>query len=130
MKKRIKVRFNLSRGKNYMKWKVEYPSGQVSYYHPTDIQIVMKKCQLKNNRKTAEKIFNGENKSVCAWILCDDIQVKYSMFEQFDEFEHSQRLMYNPRKLPHWTLDNISKINLDGSHFERIGTVDYQLYKL
>jgi len=25
MKKRIKVRFNLGRGKNYLKWKIEYP---------------------------------------------------------------------------------------------------------
>ena len=130
MGKKIKVRFNLGRGENYMKWKIEYPSGQVSYYSPADIQLVMSGCTLKNSKKTAEKIYNGEHKTVCAWVLCDDIQVRYGKFESFDEFEHTQRLMYNPRRLPHWTLDNISKINLDGTHFEKIGTVDSQLYKL
>ena len=28
---RIKVRFNLGRGANFMKWKVQYPNGEVQY---------------------------------------------------------------------------------------------------
>ena len=39
---RIKVRFNLGRGTNYMKWKVTYPDGNIEYYNPTEVQLVMK----------------------------------------------------------------------------------------
>jgi hypothetical protein len=126
MGKKIKVRFNLGKGENYMKWKIEYPSGQVSYYSPVSIQLIMKDCQLKNGRKTAMKIFNGENKTVCAWVLCEDITVRYSGFEQFDDME-LPRLKYNPRKLPFWVMDD-SEAPLDGSRFEEIATVDYKLF--
>ena len=80
MANKIKVRFNLGRGKNYMKWKIQSKSG-VEYHYPADVQLIMKGCQLKNNRKTAEKIFNGENKDVCAWVLCDSIDIKFDNFE-------------------------------------------------
>ena len=124
--KRIKVRFNLSRGKNYMKWKIEYPSGQVSYYSPTGFQLIMKGCQLKNNRKTAEKIFNGEHKTVCAWILCEDITVCYDRFQQFDNDPNNLQLRYNPRVEPNWVINKMT--NADGFKFNEIGTVDYKLY--
>lgn len=126
MGKKIKVRFNLGRGENYMKWKIEYPSGQVSYYYPTEIQLILKNCTLKNGRKTAMKIFNGENKTVCAWVLCEDITVRYSGFEQFDELGLN-RLKYNPKNLPFWTVDD-GKRTHDGYKFEEIGTVDSKLF--
>jgi hypothetical protein len=56
--KSIKVRFNLSRGVNYLKWKVEYPDGNVMYYYPTGVQLIMGDCTLKNYKKVAEKIHN------------------------------------------------------------------------
>jgi len=34
MSKSIKVRFNLGKGVNYMKWKIEYPDGRVLYSDP------------------------------------------------------------------------------------------------
>ena len=128
MGKKIKVRFNLGRGENYMKWKIEYPSGQVSYYSPTSIQLILKGCKLKNGRKTAMKIFNGENKTVCAWVLCDDITVRYSGFEQFDDPELKlQRLKYNPKRLPFWTIGNSDEC-IDGATIDEIATVDSQLF--
>lgn len=130
MKKRIKVRFNLSKGKNYMKWKVEYPSGEVSYYHPTDIQLVMKKCQLKNNRVAADKIYNNQtHKVVCAWILCEDIDVKFDGFTAYDTMR-LDRLKYNPRKLPYWVMDDGYRhpICVDGVKINEIATVDYKLF--
>jgi hypothetical protein len=126
MGKKIKVRFNLGRGENYMKWKIEYPSGQVSYYSPTSIQLILKGCTLKNGRKTAIKIFNGENKSVCAWVLCEDIQVCYGSLKSFDDMELN-RLKYNPKKLPFWTM-NDDEQSMDGQKFEEIGSVDNKLY--
>jgi len=126
MGKKIKVRFNLGRGENYMKWKIEYPSGQVSYYSPTSIQLILKGCTLKNGRKTAMKIFNGENKTVCAWVLCEDIIVCYGSFKQFDDM-NLPRLKYNPKKLPFWTIDDDNR-SVDGTTIAEIGSVDSKLF--
>lgn len=110
--KRIKVRFNLGRGPNYLKWKIQYPSGAVEYASPTDTQLVMTGCTLKNNRKTAEKIFRGEHKTVCAWILCDSIEIKFSGFKSF-EGTFLSRAQYNPRVQPYWTIKGSNSDNLN-----------------
>ena len=105
---RIKVRFNLGRGKHYMKWKIQSRSG-VAYYNPKGVDLILKNCQLKNNRKVAERILKGENKDVCAWILCESITIRESIFseEEREVFEtiDNNRLRYNPRKNPFWTLN-------------------------
>lgn len=126
--KRIKVRFNLSRGKNYMKWKVQYPSGEVEYCSPTDTQLLLKGCELKNNKKTAEKIFRGEHKTVCAWILCDDIEIRFGSFGRYDINPENLSLSYNPRVKPFWVLNKM--VPADGFKFNEIASVDYKLYVL
>ena len=65
MSKSIKVRFNLGRGKNFMKWKVTYPD-RVEYHNPNDVQLVMTDCVFKNHKGVAQKIFNDGEKVVCA----------------------------------------------------------------
>jgi len=127
MSKRIKVRFNLGRGPNYLKWKVQYPNGVVAYHKPTDTQLVMMGCTLKNNRKTAEKILNGQHKTVCAWILCDGIQIKTTDFEPYDTYKMCSTLKYNPRVKPHWVYNDNDR-DADGLNFIEIGTVDYKLF--
>jgi len=122
---RIKVRFNLGRGANYMKWKVQYPNGSVEYYSATDVQLVMKGCQLRNHKKTAQKIFDGANKTVCAWVLCEEIEIRKTNFAQWDLI--CDRIKYNPRVQPNWTLNNTIVDNLK---IEVIGSVDYGLYKI
>lgn len=124
--KKIKVRFNLGRGPNYMKWKVQYPDKTVAYYSPTDTQLIMSGCTLKNNKKTAQKIFNGEHKTVCAWILCDSIEVKVDAFNPYDTYSMCVGLKYNPRVNPNWVYDN--RVNADNLSFIEIGTVDYKLF--
>jgi len=120
--KRIKVRFNLGQGKNYMKWKVEYPDGRTEYHHPTGIQLIMDGCQLKNYRKTAQKIFAGANKTVCAWVLCESIEIRDS---KFLPDRQEKRVRYNPRVTPNWMYkDQIA----DGKTFERLYSVDFGLY--
>ena len=119
--KKIKVRFNLGRGKNYMKWKIEGPLG-TEYHSPADVQLVLHNCQLKNNRKTAEKIFNGMNKDVCAWILCDSITIKH---DNFEKIWVKDKLSYNPRKQPHWVWNGW---DVDNQVTDKIVTIDYGLY--
>jgi len=110
MSKKYKVRFNLGRGDNYMKWKVTDPKGEVVYYDPNKVQLFMWDCQLKNNRKTAEKIFNGENKSVCSWVTCDMFAWKpYPSTWRAEDYR--QEIRYNPRVNPFWTMDGVDSDN-------------------
>ena len=129
--KSIKVRFNLGKGPNYMKWKVQYPTGESVYYHPTGVQLTMKGCVLKNSKSTAKKIFRGEsNKTVCAWVLCDSVDVRTEDFKQHDV--GNQRLKYNPRVAPSWVIDPENGIDrpwdVDDTYYDEISTIDYRLY--
>jgi hypothetical protein len=118
----IKVRFNLSRGKNYMKWKIAYPDGNIEYLDPNKVDLLMKKCKLRNSMKTAQKIFDGENKTVCAWILCDDVIISDNLEESLDE---NERLRYNPRVKPNWDFRDV---NVDGKQFCVIESRGSKLY--
>jgi len=118
----IKVRFNLSKGKNHMKWKIAYPDGSVEYIDPNKSDLTLKKCRLRNNPKTANKILLGANKSVCAWILCDDVIIKDKLPEDLEEV---QRLRYNPRVAPNW---NFRDVNVDGKNFHLIESRGSKLY--
>lgn len=127
MANKIKVRFNLGKGKNYMKWKIWSKIG-VEYHRPCDVQLVMYGCQLKNNRKLAERIFNGENKDVCAWIVCDSISIKHEDFKQYDGITYHTdiaKLSYNPRKQPSWVM---SGNDVDNLKIAEIVSVDYNLF--
>jgi len=104
-----------------MKWKVEYPDGKVEYLHPTDVQLVMTGCKMKNHRKTAQKIFDGGTKTVCAWVLCESIQIRKEGFD----LDNENRIRYNPRVQPNWTLNGRV---VDGEEFDKIISVDYGLY--
>jgi hypothetical protein len=126
MKRLYKVRFNLGKGKNYMKWKVEGPDGvghyAISYYNPDEVQIVMHGCQLKNQKRTAEKILAGAHKTVCAWIKCEAVDIQQPNTTPCDDFIH---LNYNPRVLPHWFINNGE--NADGMVMEQIVSVGRKL---
>ena len=98
----IKVRFNLSAGKNYMKWKVEYPDRKPEYYDPKEFQLVLGGCVLKNHRKTAEKIHQGAHKTVCAWVLCTTIAIYKAGRIDTDGLP---QIKYNPRVRPNWMWD-------------------------
>ena len=124
--KSIKVRFNLGRGKNFMKWKVQYPDGKIEYHLPSEVQLLMHECILKNQKKTAQKIFDGGEKVVCAWVLCKELTIAWSSnFVQADIT--GERVSYNPRVTPHWMLNGE---NADGLPVDTLVTVDYGIYKI
>jgi len=120
MSKKIKVRFNLGRGKNYMKWKVQYPDNIVEYFDPNEVQIVMFGCQLKNSKSTALKILNGEHKVVCAWVLCDMFEIRMGNYIP----DNLQQVKYNPRILPYWNKDGM---DMDNQKVDAIYSVGYKL---
>jgi hypothetical protein len=121
MNTRIKVRFNLGAGKNYQKWKVEGLAAGVLYLDPEEVSIVMTNCSFRNHKGVAKKIFEGANKTVCAWILCDEI-----LFVQPDKLqETSQQAKYNPRTQPNWLLDGEI---IDGQTRPRLHTVGRKIF--
>ena len=123
--KKNKIRFNLAKGENYMKWKVNHSDGRVSYLNPTEVQLILTKCQLNNNKRSAQMIFDGGNKVVCAWILCESVEIKRDKFNQSDLT--GKRLAYNPRKKPYWTLYGLD-VDMDMTTHDKIESVDYGLY--
>ena len=119
--KSIKVRFNLSRGVNYLKWKVEYPDGNVMYYYPTGVQLIMGDCTLKNYKKVAEKIHNGANKSVCAWVLCKTLELKFDNFIT----DNTTQIKFNPRVQPNWMINGEVS---DGKKLDSIHSIGHSLF--
>ena len=120
--KKHQVRFNLGKGENYMKWKVTYNDGRVEYHHPAEVQLVLRDCTLKNNRKAAQSIFTGKTtKVVCAYILCKGIEIVTEDFQP----ETTAHLKYNPRVLPFW---NLNGMNVDGNEYKELFSVDSKLY--
>ena len=122
-KPRIKVRFNLAKGIHYMKWKVVYPDKTTIYYEPTSVQLVMSRCELKNNQRLAQKIYKGADKEVCAWVLCEEIDVVIENTNQSDIT--GKRIKYNPRIQPNWLID---ETNVDGLKVNQIESVGNCLY--
>lgn len=98
----FKVRFHLAKGPNYKKWQVTSSCGAKSYHDPEKNELEMIGCKLKNNKKTAQKIFDGENKTVCAWIECDEIHIRNI---KLNSTLHS-KIFYNPKKSPYWIDQN------------------------
>ena len=125
--KRYKVRFNLAKGAHYMTWKVICPDGYIGYYSPSLSQLVMTGCTLKNNNKTAQAIYKGGEKVVCAWVLCDNITIKHTNFTQADEKDKSNKISYNPRKHPYWIADGDIA---DDKHYDLLMSVDTGLYQV
>ena len=99
--KNYKVRFNLGRGANYLKWKVTSPNGKVNYYEPNNVCLHMENCKLVNQQGTAQKIFDGANKTVCAWIECETLTI----FEPLNNIAQGIKISYNPRVQPNWVCD-------------------------
>ena len=118
---KCKVRFNLGRGKNYLKWKVSYPTGEVSYHDPNEVTLYMEECRLFNQRATADKIYNGANKTVCAWIECSSVSIGSKM----DTLPLSVLVHYNPRTFPHWVMADMI---VDKLRFNSLFTFNDRVY--
>lgn len=121
MSKKIKVRFNLGAGKNYMKWKVTDKDGNNVYYDPNKVQLVMEGCVLKNNKKIAKKIFDGSHKMVCSWISCDNIKI----MSEISDIDTTRQVKYNPRIQPNWVLDGII---IDDCEYPLLSTHNKNVY--
>jgi hypothetical protein len=123
---KARLRFHLAKGSNFMKWQYTATNGAKQYVDPTILRT-FQDGKLKNQRATAEKIKNGANKTVCAWI-----EFKTDVFSLQNNFEESDlinfvKVYYNPRKLPYW--HDAEGNNLDNSE-GFIAVIEKQIYLL
>ncbi len=116
------IRFNLGRGKNYMKWKVEnLETKEKVYLDPNEVSIVMNNCILKNRINQAKKIYGGENKTVCAWVLCESVVIENNKLTKINK----DKLTYNPREFPNWRQ---GEDNVDNKTFKQLLTINKNIY--
>jgi hypothetical protein len=116
-----KVRFNLGAGENFMKWKITDPKGNHSYYEPSEVVIKMTGCFLRNQKGTAKKIHEGADKSVCAWVEAEAVEV----LEQRQLQMAFDKVSYNPRVTPNWVMNGE---NVDGETFEAMVSINRELF--
>lgn len=107
--KKNRLRFHLGRGPNYKQWQLRLPNGAVEFYNPDIFTYTIYKGTLNNNVKTATRIFNGENKTVCSWISFECGVHKY-----FNPTDVYIAISYNPKVSPHWFVKGNESINIDG----------------
>ena len=128
-----KVRFHLGRGKNFMKWQVtsNLNTGDgtgakhvVSYVNPQENQLAMLGCKLSLQPTAAQKIHDGANKTVCAWIECEAVQVLE--VNRIKPNEQDYRIKFNPRQSPNWT-DGYNNV-VSGNEYEILFTNDRTLW--
>tara|TARA_R110000765_G_scaffold30165_2_gene71475 strand:+ start:11324 stop:11728 length:405 start_codon:yes stop_codon:yes gene_type:complete len=118
---KLKVRFHLAKGANFMKWQIKEQDGTIHFVDPENYRLVMENCSLTNQKGTAKKIFEGENKSVCSWINCNKVLVYNDQGIGGEE----KILSYNPKITPNWVYQGE---NVDGEFFGAIYTGKRKLY--
>ena len=74
----------------------------------------------------ARKIFEGANKNVCAWVACEDVEVRDRGKVIPPPVNGMTQYKYNPRKNPHWSTD--TNPNMDGKKFSVMMTHDRKIY--
>lgn len=122
MKRNFKIRFHLGQGENYMKWRIEdVTTKKVWFFEPSEFEAVIINGKLYNQKSAANKINQGSNKTVCAWIMAENV-VMYST----ENLWMKGQVSYNPRVMPHW-IDNNGN-NADKLEFERMQIVERKIF--
>jgi hypothetical protein len=111
-----RVRFHLGAGEHFMHWQVRHPDGRVTYHDPNGESLLLYGCRLRNQRKTAEKIKAGANKTVCAWVEADAV----SLHPGVPAAVGGVVVEFNPRVAPYWR-DSLGH-DIDGHRYRCIAT--------
>jgi hypothetical protein len=122
----IRVRFHLAKGEHFRKWQVRHADGSVTYHDPETTTILMRDCYLRNSRKVAERIHGGENKTVCAWVLCRKVHIWTSTPQPTPEETQIAMVRFNPRVLPYWHDEHGT--DLDGARLDRVMSWNRDLF--
>lgn len=128
-----KIRFHLGRGVNFMKWQIKEPDGKTRYLDPDGWIICAKNATLRNRKATAKKIHDGCNKTVCAWIEADTLEVHkckgdMAIHTSMDVLGDARPVRFNPREAPHWT--DMAGTDIDGTSYKDVKTFGKFVYVL
>ena len=128
-KKRFQVRFHLGKGANYMCWQVKDNRNKgIEYYPPSNVSLELTNCTLRNSPSTAMRIYNGNAKTVCAWVECDMVDVNYKKDPSFSKppIRNMDKYKYNPKKHMHWFTKRNN--NADDKNLTKMHTNNRSLY--
>lgn len=129
---KIRLRYHLGRGENYKHWQIRNRDGSVEYVHPDDMVVALSNARLHNRRKVADKIYQGENKTVCAWIDCEILAKGRTIPRDLHLNDSWEKAYYNPRETPHWTLfgeqGKIGATNLDNKMLDYVFIKGTEIY--
>lgn len=124
MKRRFKIRFHLGAGDNFAKWRIENTdTGDVDFINPSEYSLRLENCKLYNQKGSAEKIFEGSNKTVCSWIMVSKCAILTSCDINVSE---EIIIFYNPRVKPYWRDSEGN--NIDKKEFNTLETSGRMLY--
>ena len=118
----IKIRFHLGRGDNFQRWQIK-DGDEVRYFDPIETCLVLKNTKLTNKGNQSNKIFNGANKTVTAWIECQLVSIQPNVGQCL---ENGKELRFNPRQVPHWTSEEGE--NADGREDAVLYTFGRKVY--
>lgn len=94
-----------------MHWQItNIETGEKSYTDPAKFNLLCHGVELVNSTKTAQWIKANNLKQVCAWLLCEAVELKPSAAL----VGLNSEACYNPMKCDHWHLRNDHSANLDG----------------
>jgi len=98
------------------------------YYAPSNVSLELTKCVLKNSPTTAQRIYDGQHKTVCAWVECDMVDVHYKKNPSFKEVDtkNLRKYKYNPKKNLHWFTSKQS--NVDDKELVKMHTNSRAIY--
>lgn len=121
MTKEKRLRYHLARGEFYKHWQLKNTrTGKPVYFNPEDTSFLLRDVKLYNRRYAAQKIYEGANKGVCAWL-----SIKGQIKIHIPEFDTSGmvEIFYNPKEVPFWTYKTRVpglEVDLDLKEFDKV----------
>jgi hypothetical protein len=124
------VRFHLLAGKHFKHWQIktltkgkrEY---EVNYYDPFQYQIIMFDCELHNEPKKAQKVFETQSRDVCGRVRCRDFSIQKADSET--NLDCLTMVVYDPKVQTYWHFENQID-NIDGTKFDQLFAIGKRVY--
>ncbi len=107
-----------------MHWQLKKSNSQIKYFAPNKYSLILTDCTLLNQKGTATKIYEGNDRQPCAWVKAE----KYEVASPLTGDIYLPSIHYNPQKAPYWRGSNGDCI--DGKKFSKLITVGKQIYIL
>ena len=127
------IRRHLGKGKHFGHFQIreaisDAKQGEVvGYVNPDTHSLIMANCLLHNKVNQSTKIFEGEHKKPCAWIVTDDLQI-VSKDDAMVNYEFdAESVSFNPKVDPSWIVNGRK---MDGFIIPLIITKGTKLFKI